>query len=40
MLKFLLGVFVGAILGIFMMCMCIISGDCARNEDRRTWINE
>ena len=35
MLGFILGCMTGGVLGITVMCLCVVSGRCSREEERR-----
>ena len=35
MLSFILGCMAGGALGVTVMCLCVVSGQCSREEKRR-----
>lgn len=35
MLGFILGCMAGGVLGVTVMCLCVVSGRCSREEERR-----
>lgn len=35
MLQFILGCIAGGALGVIVTCLCIVSGQCSREEERR-----
>ena len=35
MLGFILGCMTGGVLGMTVMCLCVVSGRCSREEERR-----
>ena len=35
MLAFIFGCMTGGVIGVFVMCLCFVSGQCSREEERR-----
>lgn len=35
MLSFILGCMAGGFIGVTVMCLCVVSGRCSREEERR-----
>lgn len=35
MLNFIFGCMTGGVIGVVVMCLCVVSGQCSREEERR-----